>query len=134
MPLDEGVCVSVRVGQVCAYANNQHQLGKDIGSDPRESSFYQALVLCEGVLVVLDAKATPFTRIWCAFEEAIAVTMDDAARPGKGHFLLDIATVPSGNPEKAELLTDGLSPEEQKMEAERRTGRGGSKESYVDIG
>ena len=102
------------MGHVCAYANNQHQLGKDIGSDPRESSFYQALVLCDGVLVVLDAKATPFTRIWCAFEEATAVTMDDAARPGKGHFLLDIATVPSGNPEKAELLTDGLSPEEQK--------------------
>ena len=108
------------MGQVCAYANNQHQLGKDIGNDPRESSFYQALALCDGVLVVLDAKATPFTRIWCAFEEATAVTMDDAARPGKGHFLLDIATVPSGNPEKAELLTDGLSPEEQKMEAKRQ--------------
>ena len=105
------------MGHVCAYANNQHQLGKDIGNDPRESSFYQALVLCDGVLVVLDAKATPFTRIWCAFEEATAVTMDDAARPGKGHFLLDIATVPSDTPEKAELLTDGLSPEEQKLEA-----------------
>ena len=105
------------MGHVCAYANNQHQLGKDIGNDPRESSFYQALALCDGVLVVLDAKATPFTRIWCAFEEATAVTMDSAARPGKGRFLLDIATVPSGNPEtqsenKAELLTDGLSPVE----------------------
>ena len=51
---------------VCAYANNQHELGQDIGTDPRDSSFYQALQLCEGVLVVLDAKATPFTRIWCA--------------------------------------------------------------------
>ena len=75
--------------------------------------------------MVLDAEATPFTRIWCAFEESIAVTMDNAARPGKGHFLLDIATVPSGNPEthsdnKAELLTDGLSPVEQEMEVERQ--------------
>ena len=52
---------------VCAYANNQHELGQDIGSDPRDSSFYKALLLCEGVLVVLDARATPFTRIWCAY-------------------------------------------------------------------
>ena len=74
--------------------------------------------------MVLDAKATPFTRIWCAFEEAIAVTMDDADRPGKGHFLLDIATVPSGKRAKAELLTDGLSPEEQKMEAKRQKAPG----------
>ena len=80
--------------------------------------------------MVLDAKATPFTRIWCAFEEATAVTMDSADRRGKGHFLLDIATVPSGNQEtqtdnsayrgSAELLTDGLSPAEQEKEAERQ--------------
>ena len=39
---------------VCAYANNQHELGTDIGSDdPRESSFYRALLLCDGVLLVL---------------------------------------------------------------------------------
>ena len=81
--------------------------------------------LCEGVLVVLDAKAMPFTRIWCAFEVAIAVTVDDAVRPGKGRLLLDIATVPYSQyffetdglaseharlgHGSAELLTDGLS-------------------------
>ena len=53
---------------VCAYANNQHELGADLGTDPRESSFYKAMQLAKGVVVVLDPKATPFTRIWCAFE------------------------------------------------------------------
>ena len=104
---------------MCAYANNQHQLGKDIGSDPRGSSFYQALLLCDGVLVVLDEKATPFTRIWCAFEEATAVTLDASARPGKGRLLLDIATVSLSN-RTAQLLTDGLAPAEQKMEEEKK--------------
>ena len=85
------------------------------------------------MLVVLDAEATPFTRIWCAFEEATAVALDGAARLGKAPLLLDIATAPigkarvtatsgSGTSEStgpAQLLTDGLSPAELAMEAER---------------
>ena len=51
---------------VCAYANNQHDLGSDIPADPRESAFFKAMQLCDGVLVVLDASATVFTRSWCA--------------------------------------------------------------------
>ena len=56
---------------VCAYANNQHELGSDIATDPRQTSFYKAMQLSEGVLVVLDKDATPFTRIWCCFEQAM---------------------------------------------------------------
>ena len=77
--------------------------------------------------MVLDAKATPFSRIWCAFEQATAVTMDEADRGGKGHLLLDIATVPTGRSQippgnsdsscSAQLLTTGLSPAEERMEA-----------------
>ena len=111
--LGEGACY-----WVCAYANNQHELGKDIGIDPQDSSFYQALLLCDGVLVVLDENATPFTRIWCDFEYATVVKMDDAERPGKGRLLLDIATeVRNGS---AQVLTEGLAPAEQRMEAKRR--------------
>ena len=51
---------------VCAYANNQHGLGSDIPADPRESAFFKAMQLCEGVLVVLDASEVVFTRSWCA--------------------------------------------------------------------
>ena len=53
---------------ICAYANNQHCVGEDIPADPKESSFYKAMQLCEGVLVILDKDATPFTRVWCCFE------------------------------------------------------------------
>eukprot|EP00435_Cladocopium_sp_Y103_P001731 s8678_g1.t1 len=47
---------------VCAYANNQHQLQNDICNNPRKTSFYRAIQLCAGVLLVLDQNATPFKR------------------------------------------------------------------------
>ena len=53
---------------------------------------------CKGVLLILDANATPFTRIWCGFEQATVVQ-------GK-KLLLDFATVHEG---KAQLLTEGLA-------------------------
>ena len=58
---------------VCAYANNQHILGEAISDNPRKTSFFKAMQLCQGVLLVLDMLCTPFTRIWCCFEESIAV-------------------------------------------------------------
>ena len=58
---------------VCAYANNQHALEGAISDNPRKTSFYKAMQLCYGVLLVLDSNATPFSRIWCCFEESIAV-------------------------------------------------------------
>ena len=83
---------------------------------------------------MLDAKATPFSRIWCAFEQATAVTMDEAARGGKGRLLLDIATVPTGRSQippgnsdsscSAQLLTTGLSPAEERLEAKLQDGIG----------
>ena len=45
-----------------AYANNQHQLKNEINANPRKTSFYRAMKLCMGVLLVLDQEATPFTR------------------------------------------------------------------------
>ena len=47
---------------VCAYANNQHQLEAEICHNPRKTSFYRAIKMCAGVLLVLDENATPFTR------------------------------------------------------------------------
>ena len=104
------------------YANNQHELGQDIGSDPRNSSFYKAIQLSDGVLVVLDANATPFTRIWCAFEEATAVTMDAAERPGKARLLLDIATVTTGEGRSAEVLIEfhPYLPKEERKRSKRK--------------
>ena len=50
---------------VCAYANNQHELGLDLGTDPMQSSFLKAMELCVGVLLVLDPTSQPFSRTVC---------------------------------------------------------------------
>ena len=47
---------------VCS--NNQHELASDIDPDPKKTSFYLAMLQSEGVLLLLDDEATPFTRIW----------------------------------------------------------------------
>ena len=42
---------------MCAYANNQYTLSAEITIDPRDTAFFKAMQLCEGVLVVLDRDA-----------------------------------------------------------------------------
>ena len=93
---------------ICAYSNNQHELAQDIDPDPRRTSFYLAMQQCEGVLLVLDDEATPFTRVWCCFEEAMIVV------DGRRHKL-DIATVVKGV--GPQLLTEGLIAAEAAKEA-----------------
>ena len=83
---------------VCAYANNQHDLSELDVKDPRDTPFFKAMQLCDGVLVILDKDGKVFTRIWCGFEQATVAQ-------GK-KLLLDIATVHNGEPE---LLTDGFA-------------------------
>ena len=39
---------------VCAYANNQHCVEEDIKSNPRSTSFYRAMQMSEGVLLVSE--------------------------------------------------------------------------------
>ena len=60
---------------VCAYANNQHCVEEDIPLNPRSTSFYRAMQMSQGVLLVLDSAGTPFKRIWCCFEESIAAAL-----------------------------------------------------------
>jgi len=105
-----GLAVSVAYW-VCAYANNQHQLGGEISQDPQETSFFRALSRSEGVLVVLDENSTPFTRVWCAFEEACTTR----AEVTRKEMLLDIATATAwkdrqGIDHDACILTTGLTP------------------------
>lgn len=59
---------------VCAYCNNQHELGVELSPNPCETSFYKAMQQCMGVVLVLDDQATPFTRIWCSFEASLCIT------------------------------------------------------------
>ena len=54
---------------VCAYANNQHELGADVDNpDPSQSAFARAIELADKkVLSVIDEEGVTFDRIWwCA--------------------------------------------------------------------
>jgi len=53
---------------ICSFANNQHSV--NLGTSLEASPFNLALTAtsCEGVVMVLDAQLTPFTRIWCLYE------------------------------------------------------------------
>ncbi|CAE7036113.1 pcrA [Symbiodinium natans] len=102
---------------VCAYANNQHDALAEIGSNPKESPFFRALRLVDGVLLILDGlgPATPFRRMWCCFEKSLVVS--SFGRDRDRHLLLDVACTHEGKPE---LLTDGLTAEEARMEEAHR--------------
>ena len=131
---------------ICAYANNQHDPSAEIGDSPSKSPFFKAMQLSEGVLLILDQHATPFKRMWCCYEESVVVSegggssvcfgVSEKQRPsnmpclvdpflshwtafaGGGHrLLLDIACAWQG---EAELLTDGLTANEERMEQQHR--------------
>jgi len=54
---------------VCAYANDQWHLDKDITQDPKESGFTKAMRVAEGrTITILDKEGDVFSRIWCVFE------------------------------------------------------------------
>ena len=61
------------------------------------------------MVVVLDKNATPFTRIWCGFEQATVVQLEETVLGKK--LLLDFATVHEG---KAQLLTEGVAAADEK--------------------
>lgn len=111
---------------VCAYANRQHYLVEDVCADPRQTSFFKAMLLAKGVLLILDTvgPATPFRRVWCAFEEAVLMLGDESAggtcNKHTDSMLLDIATTvvhrqPGKTTSKktAELITDGVAPTDE---------------------
>eukprot|EP00747_Dinoflagellata_sp_TGD_P011728 gnl/TRDRNA2_/TRDRNA2_121026_c1_seq1.p1 gnl/TRDRNA2_/TRDRNA2_121026_c1~~gnl/TRDRNA2_/TRDRNA2_121026_c1_seq1.p1 ORF type:complete len:741 (-),score=135.83 gnl/TRDRNA2_/TRDRNA2_121026_c1_seq1:78-2258(-) len=74
------------------------------------------MCLCDGVLLVLDQNATPFDRIWCCFEQSVALT--DHLGRNATKFLLDIATTlkKTGAPERAVVLVEGLTRKEREVE------------------
>jgi hypothetical protein len=76
--------------QVCAYANNQHQLGTELGGGVETSPFVRALSIAEGTLTIVDRAACVFTRMWCAYELYISVLSRGAA------FAHDIFTARAG--------------------------------------
>jgi len=84
---------------VCAYANNQWDLGSEVVCELLETSFSKALELSVGTLSVVDKHAKCFTRVWCGFEIAATFT--------SGRRLWDVATVNTEG--AAVVVTDGTS-------------------------
>eukprot|EP00930_Biecheleria_cincta_P057797 TRINITY_DN43673_c0_g1_i1.p1 TRINITY_DN43673_c0_g1~~TRINITY_DN43673_c0_g1_i1.p1 ORF type:complete len:940 (-),score=129.67 TRINITY_DN43673_c0_g1_i1:432-3251(-) len=92
---------------VCAYANNQHMLDEDLTMDPRDSSFFRAMVACQKVVLLLDKDVTPFRRIWCCFEASVVVLAEEIL--GKP-VLWDIGMVDRNG--KPRILSDGVTEED----------------------
>ncbi|CAK9085672.1 unnamed protein product, partial [Durusdinium trenchii] len=82
---------------------------EEIAVNPRSTSFYKAMTLSLGAVLILDKDATPFTRIWCCFEESIAVEERKTGTP----LLLDVAATDSSN--QAYVITDGLAAAEARQ-------------------
>ncbi|CAL1164568.1 unnamed protein product [Cladocopium goreaui] len=78
---------------VCAYANNQHKLQDEISANPRGTSFYKAMKLAVGVVLILD--------------------QDVEERNTGTPLLLDVAATDSSN--EAHVITDGLAAPEARL-------------------
>jgi len=88
---------------ICAYANRQWALDGEISVDPRNTSFFKAMMLSEGTLSVVDAEAVAGTRIWCNFETATSLEF-------VGTKKYEIAT---SKDQKAIIISDGPTEEDK---------------------
>merc|ERR1711871_196261 len=70
-----------------------------------DTSFYKAMSSSVGVLAILDKDATPFRRIWCVFEECIAMKEEHS------YLIFDIATCHLGSPQ---VLAGTLTPHDNR--------------------
>jgi len=98
---------------IWAFACRQHQQVCEITGDPKKASFFKVLETCKyHMLLVLDPQAKSFKRVWCGFEAALCLDLPSPS--------LDIATFNGAN---AELLTYGMTEEEEKLDL-HNPGRG----------
>lgn len=77
--------------QVCAYANNQHDIGSELSGDVGMSPFVRALHLADGIITIADENAIVLTRAWCGYE------MFQATVRRGGSFAHDIYTALHGS-------------------------------------
>jgi len=64
---------------VCAYANNQWELGKDITKNPKDSGFTRAMLVANNrTITILDKEGIVFSRVWCVFE--LKLTLVDSKK------------------------------------------------------
>jgi len=93
---------------VCAYANRQHDLGTDLGTDPAQSSFNRAMQKAEGVLLVIDPNVVVTSRIWVDYELYRTISTNN---------LMDMAAYNKGN---VHLIAGKDLPNETAYQKNRR--------------
>jgi len=100
---------------ICGYALRQNSAKGELDAqDIRESPFFKAMSLAEGILLVVDSQATVFRRIWCDFELYVNLTSIGD--------LLDIVTLPDGA-KHARLFSGTPFPYESLSDQRRRETR-----------
>jgi hypothetical protein len=87
---------------VCAYANNQHELGAELDGDVRSSPFVRAIALADGMVTIADGEGAVLTRAWCAYESFEATVRSSSA------FTHDIYTAKPFTHEGARFVAAGL--------------------------
>jgi len=94
---------------VCAFAKNQHVSDTYALASLEENSFFKAMRVCQGVVLVVDktGPSSVFQRIWCCYELGILLqhfpelTIDCAALDASGECC---------------LLTEGLTGQESRIQ------------------
>jgi hypothetical protein len=88
---------------ICAYANDQHDIAKELGTRIQDTPFYRALHSQHviGVMLVIDSAGEVFTRYWCIFEWYLALIVGETRQ-------LDLYTA-KGTHGRPVGLTDGLA-------------------------
>merc|ERR1740124_958110 len=69
---------------VCAFANNEYNLGEDIAEDPKDQGFVRALKLTKfRTISILDNDGVVFSRIWCNLELFLTLVDGNEEKDGK---------------------------------------------------
>eukprot|EP00930_Biecheleria_cincta_P081214 TRINITY_DN6998_c0_g3_i1.p1 TRINITY_DN6998_c0_g3~~TRINITY_DN6998_c0_g3_i1.p1 ORF type:complete len:1165 (+),score=209.90 TRINITY_DN6998_c0_g3_i1:78-3572(+) len=95
---------------VCAYANRQHDIEADLGSDVLESSFFKAMVQTKGIVLILEESGKALSRIWCDFELYLAVMHEKD---------FDVVTI-SASQRSPAMLSKHFLPHESAVAKSRR--------------
>ncbi|CAE8708184.1 unnamed protein product [Polarella glacialis] len=106
------LCPQTTYCWICAYANRQHVLSQELHEDPKQTSFYKAMCLADGLLLILDnvGPAMPFQRD----RKKEPLLLDTVAHTQAGTF----------------VLTDGLTDAEAKV---RDAGFPGDAEAFKSL-
>eukprot|EP00930_Biecheleria_cincta_P091056 TRINITY_DN8055_c0_g1_i1.p1 TRINITY_DN8055_c0_g1~~TRINITY_DN8055_c0_g1_i1.p1 ORF type:complete len:710 (+),score=136.48 TRINITY_DN8055_c0_g1_i1:147-2276(+) len=99
---------------ICTFALSQQDLDEPLPPEPKRFSFYKALLVCQGTVLLLDdgrpgeGSSEVFRRTWCIFEVSMSTF-------SLNHLMLDIVTRDAAG--EVRILTEDLPTKEKYMDA-----------------